>query len=316
MLQGLRHMTGFPPGIAYIDNEFVPISQARISVLDWGLLRSDATYDVVHVWKSRFFRLDHHLDRFMASVDKLRMKLPFERDGLEHILHQCVARSGLQNAYVEMVLTRGVSPTVSRDPRDAINNFFAFVIPFGWIADETQRARGLRVHIASVTRIPPSSLDPTVKNYHWLDLVQGLYEAYDAGKENVFLGDGKGNITEGPGFNIFAVKNGEVLTPERGVLQGITRQTALELCNELGVKTRKGELSEVVLKAADEVFVTSTAGGIVAIAEIDDVKIGDKVPGPITQKLTELYWSKHSAPEWTTIVKSQEELGGTDVICV
>ena len=108
-------MGEFPPGIAYIDGEFVPISEAKISVLDWGLLRSDATYDVVHVWKSRFFRLDHHLDRFMASVEKLRMKLPFDRDGLEQILHQCVARSGMEDAYVEMVLTRGVSPTFSRD---------------------------------------------------------------------------------------------------------------------------------------------------------------------------------------------------------
>ena len=296
-------MREFPPGIAYIDGEFVPISQAKISVLDWGLLRSDATYDVVHVWKSRFFRLDHHLDRFMASVEKLRMTLPFDRDGLENILHQCVVRSGLKDAYVEMVLTRGVSPTFSRDPRDAVNNFFAFVIPFGWIADEEQRARGLRVHIASVTRIPPSSVDPTVKNYHWLDLVQGLHEAYDAGKENVFLGDGRGNITEGPGFNIFAVKNGRVTTPATGVLKGITRQTALDLCAELGVETQETEVSEAVLKGADEVFVTSTAGGIVAIAKIDDVAIGESAPGAITKKLTELYWLKHSEPAWTTAVK-------------
>ncbi len=295
-------MTDFPPGIAYIDGEFVPISEAKISVLDWGLLRSDATYDVVHVWKNRFFRLDHHLDRFTASVSKLRMELPFDRDGLEDILHRCVVRSGLEDAYVEMVLTRGVSPTFSRDPRDAVNNFFVFVIPFGWIADEQQRARGLRVHIASVTRIPPSSIDPTVKNYHWLDLVQGLHEAYDAGKENVFLGDGRGNITEGPGFNIFAVKNGAVTTPATGVIKGITRQTALDLCAELGVETRETEVSEGALKSADEVFVTSTAGGIVAIAEIDNVKIGESTPGAITKKLTELYWTKHSDPAWTTAV--------------
>ncbi len=300
-------MGEFPPGIAYIDGEFVPISEAKISVLDWGLLRSDATYDVVHVWKSRFFRLDHHLDRFTTSVKKLRMELPFDRNGLENILHQIVARSGLEDAYVEMVLTRGVSPTFSRDPRDAVNNFFAFVIPFGWIADEEQRARGLRVHIASVTRIPPSSIDPTVKNYHWLDLVQGLHEAYDAGKENVFLGDGKGNITEGPGFNIFAVKNGVVTTPATGVLQGITRHTALELCAELEIATQETELTEVALKSADEVFVTSTAGGIVAIAEIDDVRIGGEVPGQVTKKLTELYWAKHSDPAWTTAVKPHNQ---------
>jgi len=296
-------MTNFPPGIAYIDGAYVPISEAKISVLDWGLLRSDATYDVVHVWKNRFFRLDVHLDRFMANVDKLRMNLPFDRDELAEILHQCVHKSGLENAYVEMVLTRGHSPTFSRDPRDAVNNFFAFVIPFGWIANEEQRARGMRVHIASVARIPPSSVDPEVKNYHWLDLVQGMHEAYDAGKENVFLGDGRGNITEGPGFNIFAVKNNIIRTPATGVLKGITRRTTLELCAELELETMETDVSEAALKGSDEVFVTSTAGGIFPVAEIDDASIGTPIPGPVTRKLIDLYWLKHSDPDWTTLVR-------------
>lgn len=297
-------MTGFPPGIAYIEGEFVPISEAKISILDWGLLRSDATYDVVHVWKQRFFRLDIHLDRFTASIEKLRMKLPFDRDRLERILHECVVRSGFEDAYVQMVLTRGRSLTSSRDPRDAINNFFIFVLPFGWIADEEQRARGLRVHIASVARIPPSSVDPTVKNYHWLDLVEGLHEAYDAGKENVFLGDGNGNITEGPGFNIFAVKDNVITTPITGVLKGITRQTTLELCAELQIQTVETELTEEALKSANEVFITSTAGGIFAIAEIDTTKIGNAIPGPVTKRLLDLYWVKHSDPDWTTAVST------------
>ena len=161
----------------------------------------------------------------------------------------------------------------------------------------------MRVHIASIPRIPPSSIDPTVKNYHWLDLVQGLHEAYDAGKENVFLGDGAGNITEGPGFNIFAVSGGEVTTPATGVLKGITRHTALELCAELGIETHEMTVSEAAIKAADEVFVTSTAGGIFAISEIDGIRIGDTIPGPVTRKLTDLYWLKHKDPAWTTAVQ-------------
>ena len=105
----------FPSGIAYMDGDYMPISEAKISVLDWGFLRSDATYDVVHVWKGRFFRLDHHVERFMASIDKLHMTLPFGRDKLVEILSQCVKRSGLEDVYVEMVLTRGISPTLDRE---------------------------------------------------------------------------------------------------------------------------------------------------------------------------------------------------------
>ena len=198
----------FPPGTAFIDGQFVPISEAKISILDWGFLRSDATYDVVHVWKRRFFQLDKHLDRFLASVAKLRMTVPVDRATLTEILRQCVRRSELADAYVEMICTRGNSPTFSRDPRDAANRLICFAIPFGWIANEAQRQRGLSIAISSVVRIPPSSVDPTVKNYHWLDLVKALYEGYDRGAENVVLVNELGEITEGPGFNIFAVSGG------------------------------------------------------------------------------------------------------------
>lgn len=295
-------MTEFPQGCAYIDGQFVPMAEAKISVLDWGLLRSDATYDVAHVWKDRFFRLDAHIDRFLASIDKLRMTLPFDRARLTDILNECVVRSELEDAYVEMILTRGFSPTFSRDPRDAQNNFIAFAIPFGWVANEEQRARGLKVHLSERPRIPPSSVDPTVKNYHWLDLVAGLFEAYDAGRENVIMSDGTGNITEGPGFNIFALKDGKAVTPDTGVLEGITRKTAMELLGELGVPLSVTTVSADALRAADEIFITSTAGGIMPIAEIGGQMIGAETPGPVTKEITALYWAKHQDPAWSTPV--------------
>ena len=210
----------FPPGTAYMDGRFCALSEAKISILDWGFLRSDATYDVVHVWRRRFFRLDAHLDRFLASVDKLRLRLPFDRQGLSNVLIECARRSSLDDAYVEMICTRGRSPTYSRDPRDAVNRFIAFAIPFGWVADEDQRRRGLHLAIGTVTRIPPQSVDPTIKNYHWLDFVKGTFEAYEHGAETQVLVDEDANITEGPGFNLFAVAGGRVTTPRRGTPKG------------------------------------------------------------------------------------------------
>ena len=168
----------YPDGVAYIDGRYVPMAEATIPVLDWGFLRSDATYDVVHVWRGRFFRLDDHLDRFERSVDRLRLALPFGRDGVAEVLSECVRRAGFDDAYVEMICTRGVSPTFSRDPRDAVNRFIAFAIPFGWILRPEDRDRGLHIAISRVRRIPPESVDPTIKNYHWLDLIAGLFDAY------------------------------------------------------------------------------------------------------------------------------------------
>lgn len=292
----------FPDGIAYVDGAYVPISEARISVLDWGFLRSDATYDVVHVWRDRFFRLDRHVDRFLRSVERLRLTLPCDRAGLEVVLKSCVQRAGLHDAYVEMICTRGLSPTFSRDPRDATNTFIVFAIPFGWILPPEERERGLDLVIAETPRIPPQSVDPTVKNYHWLDLVAGLYEAYDRGGNNVVLPDMAGNIAEGPGFNIFAVSQGAVTTPGTGVLEGITRRTALELCAELGIPTTVGVLTADALRGAEEAFATSTAGGIMPVTRIDGRPLGDGTPGAITRHLIDLYWEKHADPAWTTPV--------------
>jgi|TARA_Y100001934_G_scaffold282880_1_gene399031 branched-chain amino acid aminotransferase len=292
----------FPPGVAYIDGDYRPMSEAKISVLDWGFLRSDATYDVVHVWRQRFFRLDKHLDRFSNSVDQLQMTLPFDRDGLTGVLMECVRRSGHDDAYVEMICTRGVSPTFSRDPRDAVNTFIAFAIPFGWVANEEQRARGLNLSISDIPRISPQSVDPTVKNYHWLDFISGLYGAYENNAENVVLVDLDGNITEGPGFNLFAVKDGRAVTPKNGVLEGITRMTALELCGELNVEAVTESLTVEAVRGADEVFITSTAGGIMSVSKIDGAPVGDGEIGPVTQRLTSLYWEKHTDPNWSTPV--------------
>ena len=295
----------YPPGVAFIDGEFKPISQAKISVLDWGLLRSDATYDVAHVWQGRFFRLDDHLDRFLQSVAKLRLQVPVDREELAAILAECVTRAGLQDAYVEMVCTRGTSPTFSRDPRDAVNRFFAFAIPFGWILTPEQRLQGLDVAIAEhVQRIPPGAVDPTAKNYHWLDLVMGLFEAYDRGAANVILTDGAGLVTEGPGFNVFVVSGGRVATPDLGVLEGITRRTALELCAELQIPTDVRPVSVAELGEAEEVFITSTAGGVMPVTRLDGRPVASGEPGPLTLRLIETYWAKHTDPAWSIAVES------------
>ena len=230
------------------------------------------------------------------------MTLPFDRDGLTGILMECVRRSGHDDAYVEMICTRGVSPTFSRDPRDAVNTFIAFAIPFGWVANEEQRARGLSLSISDIPRISPQSVDPTVKNYHWLDFISGLYGAYENNAENVVLVDLDGNITEGPGFNLFAVKDGRAVTPKNGVLEGITRMTALELCGELNVEAVTETLTVEAVRGADEVFITSTAGGIMSVSKIDGAPVGDGEIGPVTQRLTSLYWEKHTDPNWSTPV--------------
>ncbi|MBE2970604.1 aminotransferase class IV [Burkholderia cepacia] len=295
--------SAYPPGAAYMNGRFVPIADARVSVLDWGFLHSDVTYDTVHVWNGRFFRLDRHIARFRRSLARLRLDVPLGDDALRDILVECVRRSGLRNAYVEMLCTRGVSPTFSRDPRDAVNQFIAFAVPYGSVANERQLREGLHLHLVDdVRRIPPESVDPQIKNYHWLDLVAGLLKGYDAGAESVVLKCTDGSIAEGPGFNVFIVRDGRLRTPERGVLHGITRQTVFELAASMGIDAQAGRVDDAQLREADEVFITSTAGGIMPVTRLSGAPIGDGRPGPMTRRLFDAYWARHEDPAWSLAV--------------
>lgn len=292
-------MLDFSHGTAYVDGQLVPIAEAKITLFDWGFLHSDATYDVAHVWKGKFFRLDDHVERFLSSMSKLRMSIPHSRSDLRSILVDCIRASGLREAYVEMICTRGLPKPGSRDPRTCANRFFAFAIPFVWIANPQKQTEGLHLIVSRWQRIPSESVDPTVKNYHWLDMVMGLFEAYDRGGETVVVVDTRGNLIEGPGFNIFTVKGRTLTTPARGVLEGITRRTAIELATEYGYEVVQNVLPADEARTADEVFITSTAGGIMPITKINGRAIGSGTPGPVTQELQEGYWTLHEDPYYT-----------------
>ena len=293
----------YADGAAYVEGRFVPVGEAHVPILDWGFLRSDATYDVAHVWRGNFFRLEDHLDRFERGMARLHMSPPKGRDEIREILLECVRLSGLRDAYAEIICTRGVPPPGSRDPRDSTNRLYAFVVPFVWIAEPEKQERGLHAAISRVQRVAPESVDPTVKNYHWLDLQMGLYDAYERGGETAILTDAEDNVVEGPGFNVFVVEEGRLSTPDRGVLEGITRKTVIELAADLDVPLEERAVPAGELRRADEVFVTSTAGGIIPVTTVDGDPVGDGRPGPLTLRLRTAYWGIHEDPRFSLPVR-------------
>jgi branched-chain amino acid aminotransferase len=293
-------------GCAYVDGRYVAPEQARISVFDWGFLHSDATYDVAHVWKGRFFRLDAHLERFFASCAALRLDPGKSRDEVRAVMHECVRRADLRDAYVEVLCTRGQPAPGSRDPRTCRNTFMAFAIPFVWIADPEKQKRGVDLIVGSPHRIPKSSVDPRIKNYHWLDFVMGLFEAYERGGETVVLLDAQGHVTEGPGFNVFGVFDDggrkRIVTAESGVLEGVSRRTVIELARAAGLDVQVRSWTAGELRAADEVFLSSTGGGVIPIASLDGRPIGGRAAGsfgPVTRQLQAAYWALHDDPAYT-----------------
>ena len=285
-----------------MNGEIIPVSEAKISVFDWGLTRSDITYDVVHVWDGAFFRLEDYLDRFMTSMAKLRLDVGMDRAAIRAALVDMLATSGLRSAYVSMVASRG-TPIVpgTRDPRACRNHFYAWAVPFIWVIPPEVAKRGAHISLAEdARRIPVNSVDPTVKNYHWGDMTGALFQALDQGYDTTVLLDHQGFVTEGPGFNIFAVIDGVVVTPKAGMLEGVTRRTVMEICTELGLPCAAQDVTAEAFLTADEVFTATTAGGPVPVTRVNGRILGNDAPGAITAQVLQAYWNWHGRADLNT----------------
>jgi len=223
-----------------------------------------------------------------------RLAPPETRNEMEAILHRCVALSGLMDSYVAMVALRG-RPRIagSRRLEDCDNHFMAYALPWIDVIPKPVQERGAHLLIASRPRVPDASVDPTVKNYQWSDLTSGLFEAQDHGFDSAIVCDEAGFVTEGPGFNVFMVKDRTVRTPDRGSLHGITRQTVLEICSGMGLAASVGPIQRHELEGADEVFLSTTAGGVMPASRVNTTILGNDRPGPISLQIKDAYWQLH-----------------------
>ncbi|KAK7215844.1 hypothetical protein V2G26_003847 [Clonostachys chloroleuca] len=277
-LEASQASNPYAKGIAWVEGELVPLHQARIPLLDQGFMHSDLTYDVPSVWDGRFFRLDEHLDRLDASCKKMRLRLPLDRETVKKTLCDMVVKSGIRDAFVELIVTRGLTGVRGARPEDLLNNnLYMFIQPYVWVMEPEDQYKGGRAIVART----------------WGDLVRGLFEANDRGATYPFLTDGDANLTEGSGFNIVLIKNGILYTPDRGVLQGITRKSVIDAAHSLGYEIRVEHVPVEAVYQADEILMCTTAGGIMPITTLDDQKVQDGKVGPITKAIWDRYWAMH-----------------------
>jgi branched-chain amino acid aminotransferase len=287
--------------ICYVNGEYVPRDQARISVFDVGFLRGDGVFDTTSAWNGRIFKLDAHLDRLTLSLPAARIPCPLPVEELRQVIVETARRSGLANAYIQTIVTRGAPPVGVRDLTQCRPGLIVFAIPYVWILSPEQIKAGGRATLVSTRALPVQCLDPKIKSLSRQHFDLALLQGKAAGADVALMLDLDGHVTEGPGFNLFVVRDGRLYSPPEGILMGITRQTVFELAAEHGLPAREAELTAYDLYAADEVFATSTAGGIMPLVEIDGRAIGDGKPGPVSQRVHELYWAlresgRHGTP--------------------
>jgi len=272
---------------AYLNGEFLPIEEARISVLDRGFLFGDGVYEVIPAYGGRLFRLGPHLDRLQRSLDAIRIRNPLDREQwqqvLERLLEENRAEAGPDNDQsVYLQVTRGVAPRRDHPFPTAVEpTVYATSSPIappdpaiaekGISAITLDDIRWQYCHIKAITLLPNVLL---------------RQQAVDAGVgEAILVRDGK--AMEGSASNLFVVKDGVILTPpvSNQLLPGITRDLVLELARQHGMPAREQDIPEPLLKDADEVWVTSSTREIVPVTELDGKAVGDGKPGPVWQKM-------------------------------
>ena len=278
--------------VAYVNGQIVPESQAVISIKDRGFLQGDAVFDTTRTFGHRIFRLDEHLDRFFHSLKYMRLEPDLSKEDFKRLTMEVLeANLPLIDAdddyWVTQRVTRGVTVDGVEKPSIVIE-----CVPLPFKARARYYRDGIPVVVPSVRRTPPEVQSPRAKVHNYVNLVQATMEVTSQHPDNwAILLDTNGNLSEGPGSNLFIVKDGIVMTPkEQYILSGISRRVTIELAQELGIEVQEADIDLYDAYTADEAFVTSTSFCICPVSSFNGSSVADgSVPGPVTDRLTRAY---------------------------
>ncbi|WP_324780128.1 D-amino acid aminotransferase [Thiobacillus sedimenti] len=274
----------------YLNGRFLPLAEAKISVLDRGFLFGDGVYEVVPVYSGKPFRLESHLRRLQASLDGIRLANPHDEAAWRALIGQLIAQQGSEDQSVYVQVTRGLPGEGEplRDhpfPQAAVPTVFMLAQPLV-TASPAQKAAG----VCAVTAADDRWLRCNIKASALLANILLRQQSVDAGcAETVMLRDGY--LTEGAASNIFVVKDGVLLAPPPSnlMLTGITYDVVLELAAAHGIPHVVRPVGEAELRGADELWMTSSTKEIMAIVRLDGAPVGAGVPGPLAQRMDALY---------------------------
>src|SRR6059036_1987638 len=274
----------------YVDGKFYPQSKAVVSVFDHGLLYGDGVFEGIRAYGGRVFRLDAHLDRLYASAKAIWLEIPMERDAMGRMVEEGVAKSGIKDNYIRLVVTRGVGD-LGLDPRKCPKPTVFCIFDTIKLWPQDRYEKGLTALTAATPIHHREALSPRVKSLNYLSHILAKVEGIAAGVDEVIMLDSAGYVAEASGMNLFAVTNGTLKTPPAyaGILRGVTRDAVIEVAREATYGIEEVPLNRYDLYTADEVFFTGTAAEIVGVSKLDARVIGAGVPGPVTKALSKRF---------------------------
>ena len=273
--------------IIWYDGKWCDKESARISVFDHGLLYGDGVFEGMRVYHGRTFKLEEHVDRLYDSAKALLLDIPMTKQEMITVTEEGVRRSGLSDAYLRHIVTRGVGD-LGLDPRNCPKPSVIIIFDTIRLFPQERYDKGLSV-VTAGTPIPHrEALSPRVKSLNYLPHIMAKLEGVNAGVDEVLMLDSAGYVAEASGQNLFILKADTLHTPpaSAGILKGITRDTVIEIAREAGIPVDEVMLNRYDVYTADEAFFTGTATEIAPIRVVDGRVIGAGKAGPVTRDLT------------------------------
>lgn len=273
----------------WINGEIVAPQDAKISVLDHGLLYGDGIFEGIRIYGSKLFRLPDHLHRFATSAKAIGLELPGGLETIEQIVLDTARAFGESEGYLRLVATRGEG-ALGVDPTTCDHPTLICIADRIRLFPPEKLTRGLDMVTASLRRPAADALDPRVKSLNYLNNALAKREARLRGADEALILNHAGLVAEASVANLFIVRRGEVATPppSDGSLEGITRDSILDIARQAGIPARERSLGRFDLLGADEVFICGSGARIVPIATLDGQPIGT-LERPIMQRLIDAF---------------------------
>ncbi len=270
----------------YIDDNFFEKEEAKISVYDHGLLYGDGVFEGIRIYNGNIFKLNGHIDRLYKSAMSILLDIPLPKNELKAAIEETVKINEKKNCYIRLIITRGKG-TLGINPMQCPKASIIIIVDDIQVYPEEYYDRGIAVITASTRRLPPDSIDPRIKSLNYLNNVMAKLEAIQANCQEAVMLNREGFVTECTADNIFIVRDDTIFTPisAYGALDGITKNTIIELAEKNGITAHDVPLTQYDLYNADECFLTGTGAEIMPIIQIDGRLISNGEPGPVTQKL-------------------------------
>jgi branched-chain amino acid aminotransferase len=279
--------------LVYIDGQYCPKSQAKVSVFDHGLLYGDGIFEGIRAYNGSVFKLKEHIDRLYQSAHMIMLEIPMTKEQMIQTVVDTLRKNNLRDAYVRLVVTRGVGD-LGLNPRKCPKATVIVIADTIALHKSDSKEKGVTAMLSWVKRDPVDATSHEIKSLNYLNSILAKIEANIVGVDEAICLDKNGFICEGVAENIFIVKNGKLFTPPSctGALPGITAEETAKLARKLGYEVTERNITPYELFNAEEVFFTGTAAEIVPVREINKRIINSGSPGLITKRLIEEF-SRH-----------------------